>query len=215
MKTKLKLNLWAGAFALGALLPAAETVSLEPAELPLCCQPVRGIEPAALPPESIYQLDFAFQDDAGAVRQLAELRGQPTMVVMFFAQCSYACPLLVQDMRKIREGLSPEQHDQFRMLMVTFDTDRDTVEALHAYRDRMALDEQWELWRAGAADIRTLAMVLGVQFRREPNGDYSHSNLITLLDADGVLAHRRRGLEGGIPAASEAMVRLIARSPGK
>ncbi|MEJ6601782.1 MAG: hypothetical protein QNL51_04325 [Opitutaceae bacterium] len=52
-----------------------------------------------------------------------------------------------------------------------------------------------------------------MQFRQEPSGDYSHSNLITLLDADGVIAHRRTGLQGGLEGLTEATVRYAESAP--
>lgn len=182
-------------------------------EVPACCAESMPTLMAELPAESIYQLDFTFTDDSGAERQLSELRGHPTLMAMFFAQCGYACPLLVRDIKDVVDRLPADVAKNLRILLVTFDTDRDSVEALHAYRATNELDERWELWRASPADTRTYAMVVGVQFRQEPSGDYSHSNLITLLDTDGVIAHRRTGLQGGLEGLTEATVRYVESAP--
>ncbi|MCC5021904.1 MAG: hypothetical protein J6386_03460 [Candidatus Synoicihabitans palmerolidicus] len=56
---------------------------------------------------------------------------------------------------------------------------------LHAFREQTRVGEEWTLMRGDPGDVRTLAMLLGVQFRREPSGDFSHTNLITVLDAGG------------------------------
>lgn len=192
--------------------PACCEVEAEP-EVPACCAEPMPTVAAELPAESIYQLDFVFTDDAGAERQLTELRGQPVLMAMFFAQCGYACPLLVRDMKSVIDGLPAEVAKKLRVLMVTFDTDRDSVDGLRAYRKTNDLDESWELWRASPADTRTYAMVVGVQYRQEPSGDFSHSNLITLLDGNGVIAHRRRGLQGGLDGLGEAIVRHAEMAP--
>ena len=192
--------------------PACCDVEVEP-EVPACCAEPMPTVAAELPAESIYQLDFVFTDDTGAERQLTELRGQPVLMAIFFAQCGYACPLLVRDMKSVIDGLPVDVAKDLRVLMVTFDTDRDSVDALRVYRETNDLDERWELWRASPADTRTYPMVVGVQYCQEPSGDYSHSNLITLLDSDGVIAHRRTGLQGGLDGLGEATVRFAEAMP--
>ena len=39
-----------------------------------------------------------------------------------------------------------------------------------------------------------LAAVLGVRFKPDGRGDFSHSNLITVLDAEGVVRHQQVGI---------------------
>ena len=215
---KTHLNYFTGVVAavltasIGWAEPACCEVEAEP-EVPLCCAEPMPTVAAELPAESIYQLDFVFTDDAGNERQLTELRGQPVLMAMFFAQCGYACPLLVRDMKSVIDSLPADFAKDLRVLMVTFDTDRDSVDALRAYRETNDLDDRWELWRASPADTRTYAMVVGVQYRQEPSGDYSHSNLITLLNSDGVIAHRRSGLQGGLDGLGEATVRFAEMAP--
>lgn len=168
---------------------------------------------AVLADDSLYQLNATFTDDTGATRTLAAFAGEPVVLTMFFASCGYACPMLTNDMATVREALPPAVRERVHFVMVSFDTDRDTVPALQAYRERMHLTGDWTLLRGATGDVRTLAMLLGVQFRRESSGDYAHSNLITVLDARGAIAHQRKGLQGGLPAVGEALVRLAAVAP--
>ena len=217
MKTSPKfLVLFAG--LLSALVVQAETVESteaaccaepEPVEVAACCAEELPVVSEELPAESIYQLDFTFTDDAGAERKLTELRGQPVIMAMFFAQCGYACPLLVHDIKDVLDQLPTEVSEEVKLLLVTFDTDRDSVEALNAYRETNELDDRWTLLRASPADTRTFAMVVGVQYRKEPSGDFSHSNLLTLLDHNGIIAHRRSGLQGGKEGLADATVRAV------
>lgn len=201
MKMKLLLPVLLS-LGLPALAPAAE-----------CCEvgeptATADVDSTALPDESIYHFDATFTDDTGAERTLAEFRGDPVVVTMFFASCGYACPMLAHDMAVVAETLPPAVRERVHFVMISFDTERDTVPALRGFRERMGLAKDWTLMRGEAGDIRTLSMLLGVQFRREPSGDYSHSNLITVLDAGGAIAHRRTGLQGGLPALGEVLVRL-------
>lgn len=173
-----------------------------------CCAEMPAGGGVAMPEESIYNFNAVFTDDNGKSRELADFAGRPVVLTMFFASCGYACPMLAHDMLKVQDTLSPQVREQAQFVMVSFDPERDTVEKLQEFRDQVGAGAHWTLMRGEVGDVRTLAMLLGVQFRREPSGDFSHSNLITVLDANGVIAHRREGLQGGLPGVSEALVRL-------
>ena len=49
----------------------------------------------ALPPDSVYQLAEPFADQDGRPFTLAQRRGQPQLVAMFYTSCKYICPLIV------------------------------------------------------------------------------------------------------------------------
>ena len=88
-----------------------------------------------------------------------------------------------------------------------FDDERDTVPVLHAYREAHELPaDGWILLRGAPGGIRELAAVLGVQYKRDAQGMFEHSNLITVLNAEGEIVHQRSGLEGGLAQAAGAVV---------
>lgn len=185
---------------------------------PACCAPVVAkpaccaAEEAAAPlsARSLYQHDAVWTNDAGEGFALATLRGRPVVLTMFFASCGYACPVLVSDMQRLRELLPAEVRDEARFVLVSFDTERDTPEALRAFRERSALNDAWVLLRGDEAAVQELAMLLGIKFKRDANGQFSHSNLLTILDGEGEIAHRRNGLMGDVSEAARAVV-LAAR----
>lgn len=200
MKTSLLL-----AFLLSIAASAANA-----ADKPACCRagsaPEEPGAAAELPARSLYQLDAVWTDDAGREASLAQLRGSPVVLTMFFARCEYACPMLVHDMRKLRESLPAELRDRARFVLVTFDVARDTTEALSGFRTAQNLDARWTLLRGSPAATQTLAMLLGVRYREEANGQFGHSNLITILNAEGEVVHQRMGLRDGLDAAAQAVV---------
>lgn len=166
----------------------------------------------ALPPgdytrESLYQIETTFTDDAGRPFALGALKGRPVVLTMFFASCSYACPLLVADMTRIREGLPPELRDRAALVLVSFDTERDTPDALKAYRESRGLDPSWTLLQGSDDAVRELAALLGVKFKREADGQFAHSNLISILNHEGEIIHQRAGLKGGLDEAGAALAR--------
>jgi protein SCO1/2 len=154
---------------------------------------------------SLYQLEAAWTSDAGAPLRLASLRGKPVLLTMFFAQCEYACPVLVHDMKRLLAALPESVRGEVQLVLVSFDTARDTPAALRAFRERMNLNAQWTLLRGAAADVQELAMLLGVKFKQDVRGQFAHSNLITVLDAEGEVVHQHAGLHGDVSAAARAI----------
>ncbi|MEO6243866.1 MAG: SCO family protein [Opitutaceae bacterium] len=196
-------------FFLG-LLSAATRFSAAPAAPagPPCCA-VELKPDAPLSARSIYLLDAAWTNDTGATFRLAALRGRPVVLAMFFAQCEYACPILVRDMSRVRASLPEAVRAQTQFVMVSFDTARDTPAALRAYRERMALDADWTLLRGDTAVVQELAMLLGVKFKQDARGQFSHSNLFTVLNREGEIAHQQAGLQGEVSESVKAISRLV------
>jgi len=183
-------------------------------------QPARGQEPAApgkdtcceamanatFTRNSLYQAEAAFTTDAGRAFTLGELRGRPVVLAMFFASCGYACPLIVSDIQAIRAKLPAGIRDRAAFVLVSFDSIRDTPAALANYRAQRSLDSQWVLLHGSDDSVRELAALLGVKFKREADGAFSHSNLITVLNPQGEIVHQRAGLTGGLDEATTALI---------
>ncbi len=167
---------------------------------------------AAFTARSLYQLDAKWTDDASRPVQLASLRGRPVVMAMFFASCEYACPIIVSEMKRLRDTLPAAVREQTQFVLVTFDSARDTPAALKAYRERMALDGAWTLLHGADADVQELAMLLGVKYRQDANGQFSHSNLITVLNAEGEIAHQRAGLQGDVSDAARAVAATLQKN---
>ena len=214
MKTKLTLLL--------SLMTALRLAQAEPQKpaccahevvaLPACCAKAEAALSATvsspLSGHSLYQLETAWTNDRGESLQLTRWRGQPVIVAMFFAQCEYACPMLVSDMQRVRAALPAEVRTKAKFLLVTFDSKRDTVAALAAYRERYGLDENWSLIRADANAVQEFAMLLGVKYKEDARGQFAHSNLITVLNADGEIAHQRAGLQGDVSELAAAIAQV-------
>ncbi|HTX66532.1 MAG TPA: SCO family protein [Opitutaceae bacterium] len=173
---------------------------------PCCAAEAAAAAAPALSNRSVYQLDASWTNDAGRTFQLAELRGRPVVLAMFFTSCGYACPRIVADMTQIQQTLPAAVRARVQFVLVSFDHERDTVAALHAYREQHDLNANWVLLRGAPGDIRELAAVLGVKYKQDAAGMFEHSNLITVLNPEGEVVHQRAGLEGGLAAASQAVL---------
>lgn len=179
--------------------------TLAPAARAAGCCPDEIAAAAPLPAASLYQLDAGFTDDAGRPVRLASFRGRPVAIAMFFSSCTYACPLIVQDLTRIRDKLPADIRERAALVLVSFDTRRDTAGVLRRFREDRALGPQWTLLRGDEDAVGELAAVLGVKFKREAGGGFAHSNLVTLLSPEGEIVHQRTGLRGGLDEAAAAL----------
>lgn len=219
MKTNLALAVVAAATALrlaaadvppAPCCPAPETkpaccAETKPAA-PTCCTGIAAAAP--LSARSLYQLDETWTDDAGKSMPLTSFRGRPVVVAMFFAQCEYACPVIVNDLRRLRAALPAALRDRARFVLVSFDTARDTPAALRTFRARMELDAQWTLLRGEPEAVAGLAMLLGVKYKQDARGQFAHSNLLTVLNAEGEIVHQLAGLNGDISETARVLAAL-------
>lgn len=200
-----RLLLCTAIFAATLAVPAAE-----PAKPPCCTEAcAEKAAPAPSRPlaaRSIYQLDATWTNDAGEPVTLAALRGRPVVLTMFFANCEYACPMLVADMHRVRAALPAEVRARTQFVLVSFDPARDTPAALQAYRSSRALDDSWTLLRGEAGAVQELAMLLGVKFKQDARGQFSHSNVITILNPEGEITFQRSGLQGDALEPARAVV---------
>lgn len=199
----------------GAALQASPAVAVAPGSSHpkrACCQADVADEPpasaatTALTAKSLYQLDTTWTDDSGTAVSLASWRGQPVVLAMFFANCEYACPVLVSDLQRLQQSLPPAVRDRARFILVSFDPARDTPTALKAYRARAKLDSAWTLLRGDEQSVRELAMLLGVKYQQDARGQFSHSNLMTVLNREGEIAYQRAGLMGDVSETAKAVV---------
>lgn len=163
--------------------------------------------PANLPAASVYQLEGSWTDTEGAPVPLSTLRGQPQVVAMFYASCTSVCPLIVDEMLKIERELPPGIVGRVSFALFSFDPDRDIPAALKAYAiKRGLLRPHWRLLTGTRDEVQELAAVLGMRIRKEPNGDFSHSTLITTLDAEGMIHAQLAGLNRDHLAFLRALV---------
>jgi protein SCO1/2 len=169
---------------------------------------------APLPGRSIYQLTGAWVDPAGKPLQLAALRGRPVLVLLFYGTCQSACPVLVRDLQRVDEQLSPEERAGLRYLLVTFDPEVDTPERLAVYAKEHGLaGDRWTLARGTPEQVRELAAVLGVKYRPTGDGQYSHTQRITLLDREGVVIEKFDGMDRPLDPIVDAARRFAAPPP--
>jgi protein SCO1/2 len=168
-------------------------------------------------PGSIYNLHVSLTDANAAEHGLDVHRGHPVLVTMFYGSCPMACPLLIDTMRSIERTASPADRERLRMLLISIDPERDTVANLHALGTSRKLDmSRWTLARTDAASVRKIAAVLGIQYRKLPDGGYNHSSIVTLLTPDGEIAVQSSTLGKADPDVLTTLTKItqpISKAP--
>lgn len=145
----------------------------------------------ALPGASLYNLDAKLTDQHGTELTLSSFRGEPVFVAMFYASCTSICPMLIGHLQTVESTLPEAARAKTKLLLVSLDPARDSVEKLAELAKRHGVDEtRWHFTRTSEASVQEIAAVLGVRYRRMPDGEISHSPTVALLDRDGVIVKR-------------------------
>lgn len=160
---------------------------------------------APLPGPSLYHVSGRWTNHDGRSIALADLRGEAVVLAMVYTSCTMTCPLITSEMQAVQRALPANVRSRVRFVLASFDPARDSLGALRRHVRKMGLDERWLALRADEAEVRQLAVTLGVSYRRLPSGDFDHSNIISVLDADGVLAFQ----SPRIPTDRSALVRAV------
>lgn len=145
--------------------------------------------------ESIYNVNSSWQDQNGKTVRLRSLRGKVQVVAMVYTHCDYACPRILADLKRIRDGLSGDALKSTNFTIVSIDPERDTPGRLKEFANENDLnDQQWTLLHGNGGDILELAALFGFKYKRISDTDFTHSNLITVLNKEGEIVYQRNQL---------------------
>ncbi len=156
----------------------------------------KASETIDLKTDSVYQLKSKWMSHQNEKKQLLDFMGHEVLVAMMYTRCQHTCPLITSKMKSIEQANAKTK--KLQVIMVSFDSDRDTPSHLSAYFKKMHMQKNWTLLTGTESDVRELAAILGVNYKKDSNGEFSHSNVITLLGSDGVIKGQLRSLNEDI-----------------
>ncbi len=154
--------------------------------------PSSGIE--ELPGNSIYQINETFTDQNGDSLQLIHFAGKPVVFSMIFTHCEYACPMLVNDLKKVEALFSAEDREKFNFVLLSFDHIRDTSERLKEYADAQELSKNWTLLHGNEEQVKLVSMAGDISYEFVEDGGIAHANRKIILDKQGVIVNSINGL---------------------
>lgn len=207
MKAPLLLPLLGLAFATFASAATPKTNTAPRAVSPPCCR--EGLPPGKYSDKSIYSLKAEWTADVGKTVRLDALRGRPQVVALFFTNCQHSCPLIVADMKRVEKSLPAKARGKVDFLLVSIDPQRDTVEALRAFREKYRLGlAHWSLLRGEPKDVQALAALLGFNYSPGSNTQFAHSLLLTVLNPAGEIVYQQAGLGGDVSGLVGTLVKV-------
>lgn len=122
---------------------------------------------------------------------LESLVGFPVVIAMIYTKCQSSCPMIISFLREFEEKMFLEIKEKVYFVLITFD-ESETTFNLKAYLKKQNLDvSHWIFLLGTGRSIKEIAAILGIKFKQMDDGEYSHSNIISLLDKNGVLIYQQ------------------------
>lgn len=144
---------------------------------------------------SIYNLPSKWTNQDGKSLEMKDMKGKVLVMVMIYTSCKSACPRLVADMRNIESRIPENIKKNVKLVLVSIDPTVDTPQRLKAFSIENKMDgDQWVFLRSTEENTREFAAVLAVNYKKISPMDFSHSNIISVFNAEGELAYQQEGL---------------------
>jgi protein SCO1/2 len=129
---------------------------------------------------------FTLTSQDGTPVALADLRGKVVALTFIYTGCPDICPLLTQKMVQVQEELGTDLGKKIVFVSISLDPEHDTPEVLKDYAQFWgAKTEGWSFLTGSLEAVRDVTRHYGVFFAIKEDGSVEHSQLTTLIDADG------------------------------
>lgn len=189
----------------GSIVCCLAALSMQAGAQPAPANPVQA---PVFPGDSVYQVAATLTDQDGRAFRLGDRRGKPVLVSMFYTSCKFVCPMLIDTMALTQQSLGTEERARLDLLLISFDPARDDTQKLKSIAGARDLSPaQWTLARTDATSARKIAATLGIQYRLLSDGEYNHTTVLVLLDAEG----RMVGQTKKIGTADAEFIKLVKK----
>jgi protein SCO1/2 len=150
------------------------------------------LQPIQVLPRIRLSPGFALTDQDGQRLTNEDLRGSIVVYNFTYTNCQAPCPQSSPTMREIQKRLAEMDLGGIPVKLVTisFDTRRDTAQALKAYAAAIGADESnWRFVTAG--DEKLLKTIIGSGFEtyyaEKPDGSFAYDPTYVLVDGWGII----------------------------
>lgn len=185
-----------------ATVPALRS---DPVACPACAAAAAAEAGTARPNgRPVYDQPDRWETDGGGAFRLAQLRGRPAVVALFYTTCHVACPVTLQLLSDVDRNLPPGS--PVAIVLVTLDPQTDTPAQLAECRREHRLSDRVRLLRGSPAAVKLLADAAGILFRREP-ARLVHAPKIVVVDPQGRVTAEFAGLQVSGAAIAQAAER--------
>lgn len=148
-----------------------------------------------LPEMSIYNLNSNWLDQSKSEYKLIDLKGKVVVLTFIYTNCKFSCPITLAFLKKLESKLDKITTSKVMFVLVSMDPENDTPQKLKQFLVDNELNPNiWKLLTSDDEEIMELASTIGFKYKKVVNNDFAHSNIITLLDKDGVVKAQLEGL---------------------
>ena len=144
--------------------------------------------------DSIFNIQSEWTTPEGKKTKLSDYQGKKFLLAMIYTSCAHACPFTIQT---VKDVLEKAKNLKTPVVFVSFDPKRDTPEHNKEYIKKRKLDPgMWTILTGKNDDqVRELAIVLGISYKDLGDGDFAHSNVISLVNAEGIVVEKLEGFD--------------------
>lgn len=145
---------------------------------------------------SIYNLNSRLINYNGEILDFSKFGGKIQVFSMIYTRCKTVCPVIISNMKAIEKLLSEELKYDVNFLLISLDPDRDSVDVLkNFFNEKKFSPDRWNLCKTNKSETLRIALATGIKYKKERNDEYTHSNVIVILDKEGVIRLHHPGLD--------------------
>lgn len=135
--------------------------------------------------------DFHLRDQDDQPISPATLRGRPVLLTTIYSGCTTACPMMLTQIRKVLNELTPEERAALTVVAVSLNPDADIRELREMTARTYSFNAPEFHFVSGAgADVNRLLDALQIVRTRKPDGQMDHSTIFFCVDRDSRIAYR-------------------------
>jgi len=149
--------------------------------------------------------DFELINQSGEVTSLSQLRGRVVMLTFLYTSCPEACPALISKVQQALTRLGDAAADDVALVAITVDPERDTLDRLREYTDRLPADwlyltgepgqlkVAWDDYGIYVEQLEPEMAMAGADHAGHPGYEVVHSTKAILIDREGFLRSELTG----------------------
>jgi protein SCO1 len=129
---------------------------------------------------------FTLTSQDGKPVALADFRGKVVALTFIYTGCPDICPLLTQKMVDVQDALGAEFGSKIAFVSISLDPERDTPAVLKDYAQFWGAKlDGWTFLTGSLEAVRDVTRQYGVFFSKKEDGSVEHSQLTSVVDAEG------------------------------
>jgi protein SCO1 len=130
--------------------------------------------------------DFKLTDQDGQPFRFAASKGKIVLINFIFTTCPDVCPLLTANFAALQRTLDEKKTNDYLLLSITTDPERDTAAVLKDYAGRFKADlKHWSFLTGTRPELAKVWKGFGINVARNESGQVQHTTFTTLVDRQG------------------------------